>query len=315
MSASAPPRVRPGDTIGICLPAGPIKPASRDALQRGLDRLSTFQLRLGPTLTAPRTPDLPSYLSAPDDVRAGELIAMLRDPDVRAIVVARGGYGLTRILDRLDASDLRRDPKPIVGFSDATALLSWAYAAGVRGIHGPVVVQLVNVPASDAERLVRLLTDPAPLGPEAWRLEAHGDGTHRGPLVPGNLTMASMLVGTKWPLPLANAIALFEEVGEKPYELDRYLTQLANTTVMHGVQAVVFGDLVRCTDPNPPTGEPDPADAAVRTIVERMKQFAKPCAFGAPVGHGERNAAVAFGAACELDLTTGTLTMLEGAVA
>ncbi len=310
--STAPPRVRPGDAIGICLPAGPIKPGAREQLQRGLDRLSIFKLRLGPTLTGPRDAQLPSYLSASDRERADELIGMIRDPDVRAIMLARGGYGITRILDVLDPDDLRRDPKPIVGFSDATALLSWAHHAGVRGIHGPMAIQLGNLPPSDVERLISMLTDPTPTGREPWQLDGN-HGQHTGRLVPANLTMASMLVGTKWPLPLEHSIALFEEVGEKPYELDRYLTQLAMTRTLHGVRAVVFGDLTRCVDPNPPTGVPDPEHAARDTLADRLKQVATPCVFGAPVGHGDRNAAVPFGVECELDRTG--LTILEGAVA
>lgn len=314
-AAILPPRIRPGDAIGICLPAGPIKPGSREQLQRGLDRLSMFECRLGRTLTAPRAAGVPSYLAAPDRERADELISMIRDPDVRAIVVARGGYGLMRILPMLDPSDLRRDPKPIVGFSDATALLSWAYRCGVRGIHGPMAIQLGALPDADAARLIAALTDPAPLVTD-WALSGGGlGGVESGHLVPANLTMASMLVGTAYALPLDGAIALLEEVGEKPYELDRYLTQLALTRALDGVAGVVVGELTRCTDPNPPTGEPDPADAARQTIEERLFQHGVPFLFGAPVGHGERNAAVGFGARCEVDFDAGRLTFLDGAVA
>jgi muramoyltetrapeptide carboxypeptidase len=314
VSPLAPPRIKPGDTIGIVAPAGPIK--SRDALQRGLDRLaSTFTLVVGDTVTAARDAELPSYLSASDAERADELNGMLANPDIRAIVCARGGYGLTRILDSLDPTPLVRDPKPIVGFSDATALLAWAYAAGVRGIHGPVVVQLGNLPILETERLIRLLTDPAPLGRLPWSIETADDGRYVGHLIPANLTLASMLVGTRWPLPLDGAIALFEEVGEKPYEIDRYLTQLEATRALYGVEAVLWGELVRCVDPNPPTGEPDPADAAQRVIVDRLAYFATPCAFGAPIGHGDRNTAIPFGAACELDLDERILTIVDGAVA
>ena len=310
--SAAPPRVRPGDTIGICLPAGPVKPGSRAPLQRGLDRLSLFKLRLGPTLTRPREEGLESYLSAPDHERAAELTAMIRDPDIRAIIVARGGYGITRILDLLDPADLVRDPKPIVGFSDATALLSWSHHAGVRGIHGPMAIQLANLPPVDVQRLITMLTDPTPTGREPWALDGI-DNPQGGRLVPANLTMASMLVGTRWPLPLDGSIALFEEVGEKPYELDRYIMQLEMTKALHGVAAVVFGDLTRCIDPNPPTGVPDPERAARDMLARRLSMLATPCAFGAPVGHGDRNAAVPFGVACELD--AGTLSILEGAVA
>src|SRR5258705_9541875 len=115
-----------------------------------------------------------------------------------------------RILPGLDPELLRRDPKPIVGFSDTTALLSWAYRAGVRGIHGPLVVQLPDLPPSDIAQLIAVLTEPRPLGERPWPLRSHGRGIYRGRLVPGNLSLASLLIGTPWELPLAGAIAIFE---------------------------------------------------------------------------------------------------------
>lgn len=311
--SARPPRIQRGQTLGIVAPAGPVKP---ERLRRGLDRLGdTFRIRLAPTLTTARAAGVPSYLAASDVQRADELAAMLADPDVRGIVLARGGYGLTRILSLLDPDVLRRDPKPIVGFSDGTALLAWAHASGVRGIHGPMIVQLGELPEPDVAHLVALLTEPRAPGARPWPLICSGSGIVRGPLVTANLTLASMLVGTPWPLPLTGAIALLEEIGEKPYELDRYLTQLTLTGELAKPSAVVLGDLTRCEDLNPPTGEPDPADAAVRTVVERVTSAGKPCAIGAPVGHGNRNEAVPFGAACELDLDRGVLAILESAVA
>ena len=307
-----PPRVSRGQTIGICAPAGPVNP---DRLQRGLDRLAqTFELRVADNIYADRSPNVPSYLAASDAARAAELNAMLGDPDVRAIVLARGGYGLMRILDELDGAALVKDPKPIVGFSDATALLAWAHELGVRGIHGPMGVQLGDLPDEDVAHLVALLTDPKPPGVRPWKLAAHGTGTHRGRLIPANLTLASMLVGTPWELPLDNAIALFEEVGERPYELDRYLTQLTLTGALRSTRAVIVGDLLRCTDANPPAGGVDPDDAALRTVLERIHAFGLPAAVGAPVGHDKRNEAIPFAAMCELDLDKGTIEITEGAV-
>jgi muramoyltetrapeptide carboxypeptidase len=124
-----------------------------------------------------------------------------------------------------------------------------------------------------------------------------------------------MLVGTPWPVPLDDAIALFEEVGEKPYQLDRYLTQLTLTGALRSTRAVIVGDLVRCTDANPPAGGVDPDDAAMRTVIERVHAFGLPAATGAPIGHGTRNEAVPFGAQCELDLEKLTIDITEAAVA
>jgi len=308
-----PPRVVKGQTIGVVAPSGPVK---LERLRLGLACLGdAFELRLAPSVTGPHAPGTPSYLAAPDEVRAAELTAMLADPDVRAIIFARGGYGVMRILPHLDPQLLARDPKPIVGFSDATALLAWAYHAGVRGIHGPIVAQLSDLPPADVAHLIALLTEPRPLGERAWPLRSHGRGSYRGPLVPANLSLASFLVGTPWPLPLAGAIALFEEVGERPYEIDRYLTQLALTGELAEPVAAVIGELIRCRDLNPPTGKPDPDDAALAVMLERLAAAGAPVAVGAPVGHGQRNEAVPFGAMCELDLDRSAITITEPAVA
>lgn len=308
-----PPRVARGQTIGVVAASGPVRP---DRLRHGLACLGdAFVLRVGASVTAPRVPGTPSYLAAADRIRAAELTAMLADPDVRAIILARGGYGAMRILAELDPALLARDPKPIVGFSDATALLAWAYRAGVRGIHGPMIAQLSDLAPDDVAHLIRVLTEPSPLGERPWVLRGHGRGRVRGPLVPANLSLASLLVGTPWQLPLAGAIALLEEVGERPYEIDRYVTQLALTGALATTAAAVIGDLTRCSDPNPPTGEPDPDDAALAALLDRLAAAGVPAATGAPIGHGSRNEAVPFGAMCELDLDRGALAILEPAVA
>jgi muramoyltetrapeptide carboxypeptidase len=319
MTAIAPPRIERGQTLGIVAPAGPVK---LERFKRGLDRLgSTFTLRVAESVTAPRPPAvwsaagyLPSYLAASDDVRAAELGAMIADPDVRAILLARGGYGLMRILSRLDPDALRRDPKPIIGFSDATALLAWAHAAGVRGIHGPMVVQLGQLPDEDIAQLIAMMTDPRPAGVRSWSLASVGKGRYRGPLLAGNVTMFSLLVGTPWQLPLRGALALVEEIGERPYELDRYLTQLTLAGELAKPAAVIVGDLTRCEDPSTPSGESDPPNAALATVLERLHAAGTAAAVGAPIGHGDRNEAVPFGGEAVLDLDAATFEILDAAV-
>lgn len=310
MTALIPPKVCRGQTLGIVAPAGPI---ALDRLRRGLDQLGdAFRIRLADSIVAPRGPGVPDYLAASDDVRAAELTAMIADPDVRAIVLARGGYGIMRILRRLDPDALRRDPKPIVGFSDASALLAWAYAAGVRGIHGPMIGQLGELGASDVAGLMTALTEPRPLGVRPWQLVSDGRGRRHGPLVTANLTMWSMLVGTPWPVPAQGAIAVIEDVGERPYRLDRHLTHLDLAGELAQLAAVVVGDLTRCDEVEPMGLEP----AAARTVVlDRLRAAGVAAAFGAPIGHGDRNEAVPFGGRAELDLDTGTLEILDAAVA
>jgi muramoyltetrapeptide carboxypeptidase len=306
-----PPRVRTGDLVAIAAPAGPVKEASFD---RGLELLGErFSLRVADDVRR-RT----GYLAGPDQRRIDELNGYLRDPDVRAIVLARGGYGITRILPELDAAALTADPKPIVGFSDATALLAWAEKAGVRGLHAPMVNKLADVRAEDVDLLARLLVDPAPPGRMAWTMADIGmdaGGTREGRLLPGNLALFAHLIGTPWQPDTDGALLLIEEIGEKPYAIDRYLTHLHLAGVLRGVRAVVVGDLVRCTDPILAPDATDDPGPAIAVVDERLRGFGLPGLCGAPVGHGARNAPVPWGARATIDLDDAALEIHDGAVA
>jgi muramoyltetrapeptide carboxypeptidase len=307
-----PPALRPGDLIGVCAPAGPVNPARLAAGIAILER--HFRVRVPAGLDTAT-----GFLAGSDQRRADELDGLLADRDVRGIICARGGYGVTRILDRLDPAPLRADPRPIVGFSDVTALLAWAAAHGVAGIHGPMVSQLGDLPAEDVAWLVRLLTDPRPPGRLPWTLAAMGAPPPPSPvtarLVPGNLTLFAHLVGSPWQLDRGDAVLVTEEVTEKPYAIDRYLTQLAHAGVLRGCRGVVLGDLTRCTDPPTPLGAADDPTAAFAAVAGRAAELGLPGLRGAPLGHAARNAALPFGGRATLDFAAGTIELLDPAVA
>jgi muramoyltetrapeptide carboxypeptidase len=250
------------------------------------------------------------FLAGSDERRLGELRAALADPDARAVILARGGYGLLRILPLLDPAALRARPVPVVGFSDGTALLAHAARAGVAAIHGPVVTQLANLPASDHEALFRLLEEPAP-GPLLAELDEVVPGRARGPLLGGNLEVFSRLVGTPFLPSLAGAILFIEDLGERPYRVDRLVTHLDLAGVFDAVAGVVVGDFSSCLEPEP-TRAASPTAAEV--LADRLGRLAIPVAACGLFGHGTRNLALPYGAVCELDTMKATLVALEGVV-
>jgi muramoyltetrapeptide carboxypeptidase len=306
-TCALPPRLKPGDVVAVPAPSGPVP---REALEAGLALLaSRYTLRWDE-----RVFERHGFLAGEDDRRADELNRYLADPDVRAIVCARGGYGLMRILDRLDTDALRRNPKLVVGFSDATALLCFAVSARVRPIHGPMVVQLGGLPPENANWLYRLLESPTapgevPAPAPLERIGARGGGSVQGRLVAGNLEVLTRLIGTPWEMDLGASVLAIEDVGERPYRIDRMLTQLHLGGQLRAVRGVVAGEFTRCVeaDGSPPTVE--------EVIDERLAAFDIPGVSGLRFGHGAENVALPWGAKCTLDLAAGKLVLEEGAVA
>lgn len=292
----------------MCAPAGPVDAARLD---RGLAVLGQrYAIRLDRDGVLTRS----GYLAGADDRRADELNHAIADPDIRAVILARGGYGLTRILDRLDAGALRADPKPIVAFSDGTALLFWALVkAGVRGIHGPMVGQLGELDGGDAEALFELLESPRAGGTIVSGMEQLGrvePVAHSGALLGGNLCLLSHLIGTDVMCSLRGAVLFIEDIGERPYAVDRYLTHLAATDVMSGAVAAVVGDFEACVET-----KIAPSPNVFEVVDERLSRFGIGGLRVPGIGHGRANRALPFAARCTVDLASGSLSFDEPAVA
>jgi muramoyltetrapeptide carboxypeptidase len=279
---------------------------AREAFQAGAAVLGArYQLRYGDELFA-RT----GYLAGSDERRLAELRQALEDPEARAIVMARGGYGLLRLLPFIELEALTRRPRPIVGFSDGTALLAAAARAGLASIHGPVVTQLANLGSADQQALTVLLETPG-ARVVLDGLEELVPGRARGPLLGGNLEVFSRLVGTPYLPDLDGAILFFEDLGERPYRLDRLVTALDLAGVFSAASAVVVGDFSGCREPDATRADSPTAD---EVLAERFGRLSIPVVAGGAFGHQTRNRALPYGTLCELDTRGGTLTALEGVV-
>ncbi len=298
-------RLRPGDTVAVVAPSGPV-PAAR--LERGVAVLAGWglEVRVLPGVRG-RHPQLP-YLAATDEERAADLVAAWVDPQVQAVLCARGGYGAQRMVDLVDWPAMATaGPKVFVGFSDVTALhQAFAVRLGLSTVHGPVVTSLGDrCDEPSLRHLRRLLFDPGEaceLFPEP--VATLVPGRAGGILVGGNVALLASSVGTSDTVPAAEGIAVLEDVGEELYRLDRAVTHLLRSGWFDRVRGVVLGEFTDCGAPG-----------AVRALLrERLGGLGVPVVWGAPVGHGTRNLAFPLGVPATLDADAGTLTLREPAL-
>jgi muramoyltetrapeptide carboxypeptidase len=277
-----PPRLAPGDLVAVVAPSSPFP---WDQLWPGLAWLrARYRLRISAAMLS-----RDGYLAGSDARRARELAAAVLDDEVKAIVVARGGYGAMRVLEEVPWEALARRPKWLVGFSDVTALHAMAWAAGVCSVHGPNVTGLGR-DASPAVRAAWLACVEGSTHARAWRgLQVLRGGTAAGPMLGGNLALLhAMAAAGRLVVPPAGAVLALEDVGEAPYRVDRMLTSLRLTGVLGRAAAIVLGGFDRCT--------PGPDGRTVgEVLIERTADLGIPVLGGAPFGHGSHNEAFVLG--------------------
>lgn len=308
---SRPPRfvkpapLTPGDRVAVVAPAGPL---DRESLDAGLRVLAERYDVLWDAGLLSRT----RYLAGEDVRRERELAAALADPRVRGVVAARGGYGSIRLLSRLWPSVNGRPSsvglaKMVVGFSDITVLHAALQATGRVSVHGPVVTQLGTQPTGIVDRFFAILEDGvAPPAPVAGTPII--GGVVEGPLLGGNLSLLTRLLGTPWLPDVTGAVLLLEDVGEKPYRIDRMWTHLRLAGILDRVVGLALGDFTDCEEPD---GEFTLRDVLWGLVAET----GLPCVSDLPIGHGAVNVPVPLGTRVRLDGGTGTLSFLEPAVA
>ncbi|MFT4704064.1 MAG: muramoyltetrapeptide carboxypeptidase LdcA involved in peptidoglycan recycling [Bradymonadia bacterium] len=277
-----PPPCTPGDTLCVVHAAGV---ADSGRLSAGVERLRArgFTVRH----LKPQAGALP-YLASDDHVRAAHLEKAIRDPDVKAVVFARGGYGCSRLLSFLPAELLRENPTWLVGYSDVTALHAWAHAQGVASIHGPMAASLgarapeLGAPEPSLDALVSALAS----APEIIE-GLDGECVFGGRLIGGNLSLVASLYGGRWFPDARGAALVLEEVGEPAYRIDRMLQSL-HLRGLDGLRGLVLGQFTNCFG-----GLSEP-DAAAR-VRELVAPWGVPVVSALSAGHGAANRAICLG--------------------
>ena len=311
-----PKPLRKGDRVAVLSPASRLK--NSRALEVGLARLRDLGLEphvMPHALAGLDYPDEDGFAGSDDD-RLADLQAAINDPQLRAILCVRGGYGCTRLLSRIDWKPCQEDPKPLLGYSDVTALLAAAWhEIGLVGFHGPMVATGASHAMEAAcENLQRQLLFEAetPELPDVQVAHTLRKGRASGRLVGGNLTLVCALIGTAWQIDAKERLLFLEDIGEAPYRVDRMLTQLIDSGTLRACAGVVLGDfhLVK----TPLCHE---APEILRVFRDRLAGLDCPVAYGFPFGHRPRSWTLPFGAKAELDAadeaTPARLKLLEAA--
>jgi len=295
-----PRAIAPGATIGIAAPGGPVDPLLL-AGGKKVWEAAGFRVAHREDVLARR-----GYLAGDDERRAAELAELVADPAIDAIVCARGGYGVPRILDRLDAKKFRAARKPLVGYSDATALLLWQRrCAGLVGFHGPMLERGSDADPDAMRALIAALTGARDPAGRKWTGTARVKGRGTGRLVGGNLVLVAASLGTPWEVDTRDAILLIEEVNEAPYRIDRLFQQLRAAGKLARLAGIGCGAFIACSDDRYP--EPSAEDV----VAEIAGALRIPLVTGLPFGHCKDNRAWPVGARATIDGARGTLELLE----
>jgi len=312
-----PPRLRQGDVVGLVEPA--YFTADAFDLEQVMATIRAMGLVPRP---APHLLSRYGYLAGRDEERAADLNAMFADREVKAIFAIRGGWGCARILPHLDWDRIRANPKLLVGFSDITALhLALAARTDCPSIHGPVAASAWGRLSWDSfRRLVFDAETPTWRSPEGTddRLAQRSPtrtfrpGRASGPLLGGNLTVLTSLVGTPFLPSFEGAILFIEDTDEAQYRIDRMLTQLSLAGILGRVAGVVFGQCTDCVARNS-------SSIGGFTLSEVLQQHLAPLgvpAFqGALFGHIPDQFSMPEGIRAEIDAAEGTIRTVEPVVA
>jgi muramoyltetrapeptide carboxypeptidase len=307
MSASTASRaiLEPGDRVGVVSPGFAVRKAALRAGIAALEGLG-FDVAVGAHAF-----DRNGYFAGTDRERASDFNRFVRDRSVRAIWCARGGYGSARILDRIDWPALARDPKPLLGYSDATALFAMALRSrGQLCFHAPLVAELSDRTAYDARSLDRLLRgESVTLRVRAASVLAPGRA--EGRLVGGNLTTLAHLIGTAAAPTFDGSILFLEEVGEEAYRVDRLLAHLTLAGVFERVRGVLVGSMAA-----PRTRRRFPPDRPVaRVLEELLSRLGVPVVTGLRAGHVPRKVTLPLGGRARIDTRALSIELVPKPVA
>lgn len=316
-STVLPPRLTPGDTVGVVAPASATFQTVDLVIARESLEALGLKVSIGKHVLARH-----GYLAGRDEDRAADINTFFADRNVRAVLPIRGGWGSSRVLPHLDYGLIRNNPKVVVGFSDITALHMAIHAkTGLVTFHGPNGMGrwdewslgyfkrvLFSGEAVTMENPTEL-SDRNALAQTEHRVQTITPGTARGRLLGGNLTVLTAILGSPYVPSFDGAILFLEDVGEDLYRVDRMFTQLKLAGILDRIRGFVFGTCAECEP-----GEGFASLTLEEILGDHIKPLGVPAWFGAMIGHQTPQWTVPVGIEAEIDATRGTIRMLSPAV-
>lgn len=296
-----PPYLKKGDTIGITCPAGYMDAEKAQACINTLQSWG-LEVMVGKTLGSKSK----NYFSGTDEERTNEMQAMLDDKDIHAILCARGGYGISRIIDKLDFSKLKKYPKWIIGYSDVTVLHAHLFSKiKVASLHAPMASAFNDGENEFIQSLHNVI-----IGKQSkYSCDAHAlnkSGKATGKLVGGNLSLLAHLTGTSSDINTKNKILFIEDIGEQVYNVDRMLYQLKRSGKLKNLAGLVVGGFTDMQDTEKPFGK-----KVYEVIKEIIAEYDYPVAFDFPVSHTAANYALKVGINYTLQVTKTKTRLTE----
>jgi len=298
-----PPFLQPGDIIGIVCPAGYM---NIEKAQTCIDTLQQwgYGVRLGKTLGS----DSQNYFSGTDEERLADFQQMLDDDEIKAILCARGGYGVGRIIDSIDFKKFKKNPKWIIGYSDITILHAHIFSNyDIASLHSPMA-SAFNDGGNENEFILSLKNalEGQKIKYQCAPHEFNRRGEAIGELVGGNLSLLTNLTSTSSDIKTKGKILFVEDVGEYLYNIDRMFYHLKRAGKMHRLAGLIVGGFTDNKDTERPFGE-----TAYEIIRDIVKEFKYPVCFGFPVSHEKENYALKVGVGYKLKVSKTKVTLEE----
>jgi len=314
-SALKPPRLKPGDTVGLINPAGATFHPDDVNIARETFEALGLKMKTGEHLL-----DRYGYLAGTDQARAADVNSMYADPSVHAIITLRGGWGCNRILKLLDYKTIEKNPKILMGYSDITSLLLALHAkTGLVTFHGPVGISTWNEYSTDYVRRLLFegqsftMENPRDKGDNLTQVKNRiltiQGGQAQGQLLGGNLSVLTAMVGSDYLPDFKNNILFVEEVDEAPYRVDRMLTQLKLAGILDEISGFVFGKCSSCD-----SGESYSSFTLEEVLDDHIKPLGIPAWFGSMIGHIEDKFTIPLGINAEINAEKGSIKLLEASV-